>query len=55
MEGFAFPDMDKILYGNHGRNLMKTDVKEKDLSFYAKEQILWKTWNEYQPFLELYF
>lgn len=30
MEGFAFPDMDKILYGNHGRNLMKTDVKEKD-------------------------
>lgn len=33
MNDFAFPDfsnMEKRLYGKHGQNLMKTDVKEKD-------------------------
>lgn len=29
----AFPDVDKTLYGKHAKNLMKTDVKEKDGSF----------------------
>lgn len=33
MENFAFPDMDKVLYGNSARNLMKTDVKEKDAGY----------------------
>lgn len=33
MENFAFPDVDQVLYGNHGRNLMKTDVKEKDAGY----------------------
>ena len=27
---FSFPDIDKELYGKHAKNLMKTDVKEKD-------------------------
>ena len=27
---FSFPDVDKVLYGKHAKNLMKTDVKEKD-------------------------
>ena len=27
---FSFPDVDKALYGKHAKNLMKTDVKEKD-------------------------
>ena len=26
---FSFPDVDKVLYGKHAKNLMKTDVKEK--------------------------
>ena len=26
----SFPDVEKRLYGKHGQNLMKTDVKEKD-------------------------
>ena len=26
----TFPDIDKELYGKHAKNLMKTDVKEKD-------------------------
>ena len=30
MENFSFPDIDKVLYGNHARNLMNTDVKETD-------------------------
>lgn len=30
MDGFAFPNIDKKLYGKHAANLMKTDVKEKD-------------------------
>lgn len=28
--GFAFPDVDKQLYGKHAANVMKTDVKETD-------------------------
>ena len=39
MEGFAFPDMDKILYGNHGRNLMKTDVKDGYLTVNAAKSM----------------
>ena len=27
-EDFAFPDVNKVLYGKHAGNLMKTDVKE---------------------------
>lgn len=30
MDGFAFPDIDKTLYGKHAKNLMKTDVQETD-------------------------
>ena len=36
MDGFRFPefpefaDVDKVLYGKHGKNMMKTDVKELD-------------------------
>ena len=30
MDGFAFPDVDKELYGKHAKNVMKTDVKELD-------------------------
>ena len=30
MDDFAFPDIDKKLYGKHAANIMKTDVKEKD-------------------------
>ena len=30
MDGFAFPNIDKKLYGKYAANLMKTDVKEKD-------------------------
>ncbi len=26
----AMPDIDKVLYGKHAKNLMKTDVQEKD-------------------------
>ncbi|MCI5869478.1 MAG: Hsp20/alpha crystallin family protein [Dorea sp.] len=33
MDEFAFPDVDKALYGRHAKNLMKTDVKEKDDSY----------------------
>ncbi|MDY5022565.1 MAG: Hsp20/alpha crystallin family protein [Blautia sp.] len=33
MEGFDFPDVDKVLYGKNAKNLMKTDVKEKDSSY----------------------
>ena len=43
----AFPDVDKTLYGKHAKNLMKTDVKEKedgfqvdiDLPGFKKEEI----------------
>ena len=27
---FSFPDVDKVLYGKHAKNVMKTDVKETD-------------------------
>ena len=27
---FSFPDVDKTLYGKHAKNMMKTDVKEKE-------------------------
>ena len=27
---FSFPDIDKTLYGKHEKNMMKTDVKEKE-------------------------
>jgi len=30
MEDFAFPDIDRALYGKHAKNMMKTDVKETD-------------------------
>ena len=30
MDVFAFPDIDKELYGKHAKNLLKTDVKETD-------------------------
>ena len=30
MDDFAFPDIDKKLYGKHASHIMKTDVKEKD-------------------------
>lgn len=32
MDGFAFPEanVNKELYGKHAKNMMKTDVKEKD-------------------------
>ena len=33
MENFAFPDIDKELYGKHAKNLMKTDVKETDAGY----------------------
>ena len=39
MDGFRFPefpefaDVDKVLYGKHGKNMMKTDVKELDNGF----------------------
>ncbi|MCI8530538.1 MAG: Hsp20/alpha crystallin family protein [Lachnospiraceae bacterium] len=33
IEGFAFPDVEKALYGKHGKNLMKTDVKETETGY----------------------
>ena len=30
LDDFAFPDIDKKLYGKHAPHIMKTDVKEKD-------------------------
>ena len=42
MDSFAFPafpsfadfgDTDKVLYGKHAKNMMKTDVREKDDSY----------------------
>ena len=36
MNDFSFPDfsnVDKVLYGKHAKNLMKTDVKENDTSY----------------------
>ena len=33
MEDFAFPDIDRALYGNRAKNMMKTDVKETDAGY----------------------
>ena len=33
MDDFAFPDIDKKLYGKHAAHIMKTDVKEKDNTY----------------------
>ena len=33
MDDFAFPNVDKVLYGKHASNLMKTDVKETDSGY----------------------
>ena len=30
MDGFAFPDVSRELYGKHAKQIMKTDVKELD-------------------------
>ena len=30
---FSFPEVDKVLYGKHAKNVMKTDVKETDNSY----------------------
>ena len=30
MDGFAFPDVSRELYGKHAKQMMKTDVKELD-------------------------
>ena len=32
-DDFAFPDIDKKLYGKHAPHIMKTDVKEKDNTY----------------------
>ena len=29
----SFPDVDKVLYGKHAKNMMKTDVKENDKGY----------------------
>lgn len=33
MDDFVFPNVDKVLYGKHASNLMKTDVKETDSGY----------------------
>ena len=33
MDDFAFPDIDKKLYGKYAPHIMKTDVKEKDNTY----------------------
>ncbi|HBA97414.1 MAG TPA: heat-shock protein Hsp20 [Lachnospiraceae bacterium] len=33
MEDFAFPSVDKTLYGTHAKNMMKTDVRETDAGY----------------------
>jgi len=33
MEDFAFPDINKELYGKNAKNLMKTDVRETDAGY----------------------
>ncbi len=30
---FSFPDVDKVLYGKHAKNMMKTDIKETDTGY----------------------
>ena len=33
MDDFAFPDIDRALYGKSAKNMMKTDVKETDRGY----------------------
>ena len=33
MNGFKFPDVDKVLYGKHASNVMKTDVRETESGY----------------------
>lgn len=33
MENFAFPDIDRALYGKNAKNLMKTDVQETETDY----------------------
>ena len=61
MDGFRFPefpefaDVDKVLYGKHGKNMMKTDVRETegtyeldiDLPGFKKEEVSAKLENGY--------
>lgn len=55
MEDFAFPDIDKALYGKHAKNMMKTDVKETedgyevdiDLPGFQKDEIKMQLDNGY--------
>ncbi len=55
MEDFAFPDIDKTLYGKHAKNMMKTDVKETeegyevdiDLPGFQKDEIKMQLDNGY--------
>ena len=52
---FSFPDVDKVLYGKHAKNVMKTDVKETDNSYevdidlpgFKKDEIVAKLENGY--------
>lgn len=55
MEDFAFPDIDRVLYGKNAKNLMKTDVKELgsgyevdiDLPGFRKDEIKMQLNNGY--------
>ena len=55
MNGFKFPDVDKVLYGKHASNVMKTDVRETesgyevdiDLPGFKKDEIEAKLENGY--------
>ncbi len=55
MEDFAFPDVDRMLYGKNAKNLMKTDVKETeggyvvdiDLPGFKKDEIRMQLENGY--------
>ena len=55
MEYFAFPDIDRVLYGKNAKNLMKTDVKELgsgyevdiDLPGFQKDEIKMQLNNGY--------
>ena len=55
MDDFAFPNVDKVLYGKHASNLMKTDVKETesdyevdiDLPGFKKDEIQMQLENGY--------
>lgn len=58
MDGFRFPDfsdVDRVLYGKHGKNIMKTDVKDTeegyevdiDLPGFKKDEIQLQLQNGY--------